>query len=64
MGSIRKAIAVVGLMGIGWIGYTLIQGDLSLLDAGIRAAAIFGAVIVLGQVLTIGVRLLASSLES
>jgi len=64
VGSIRKAIAVVGLMGIGWIGYTLIQGDLSLLDAGIRAAAIFGAVIVLGQVLTIGVRLLASSLES
>lgn len=64
MGSLRRLTAFLGLAGLGWIGYTLLMGDLTLADAGIRAAAIFGAVTVLSWVAGLGVRILASTLES
>lgn len=63
MGSIRRLIALLGLAGIGWIAYTLVLGQVTLADAGIRAAAILAAVMVLTRLFGFGVRMIATSLE-
>lgn len=63
MASLKRSTALLGLIGIGWIGYTLVVGDVSLVDAGIRGGAILGAVLVLTRLFSVGVRALATSLE-
>ncbi len=63
MASLKRWTALLGLLGIGWIGFTLVVGDVSLVDAGVRAGAILAAVVVLTRLFSAGVRALATSLE-
>jgi hypothetical protein len=63
MGTLKRFTAVAGLFGIAWIGYTLVRGEVTLLDAGVRAASIFGAVVVVSWIMGLGLRTMARSLE-
>ena len=63
MAALRRFTAIAGLFGIGWIAYTLLRGEVTLFDAGVRAASVFGAVVVLTWLMGLGVRAVASSLE-
>ena len=63
MDGLRRFVLAFGFVGVGWIGYTLVEGNLTLLDAGIRAAAVLGAVLVALALMRGGVRMLAASLE-
>jgi len=63
MDSLRRYAAVLGLLGLGWIAYGLVSGELALLDAGIRAGALLVGVLLITTFMRVGIGLLASSLE-
>ena len=63
MARLKSFVAMAGLAGVGWIAYTVVQGEVSLMDAGIRAAAVLGAVMVVTMFIGFGARMLAASLE-
>lgn len=63
MNSIRRALAAVGFLGLLWLGIQLVQGSVSLADAGLRAVILLVAVGLTIRVAGAGVRLMASSLD-
>ena len=63
MDSIRRFVLFLGFAGLGWIGYTLVAGNVTLFDAGIRSAAVLGAVLVMLALIRGGIRVLAASLD-
>lgn len=63
MATLRRVLAGCGLGAILWIGVLLVQGDLSLIDAGVRAILALVAVTVLVRIAEAGLGVMASSLE-
>jgi len=62
--SLRRYVAVLGLLGLGWIAYGLVSSELALFDAGIRAGALLVGVLLITALMRVGIGLLASSLET
>ncbi|GEM_PF-5946915 len=63
MKDVRRVLSILGLLALGWISLLLVMGRISLLDAGIRALAVMGAVLLVGKLVRVGTGILASSLE-
>lgn len=63
MAGVRRILSACGLGAILWIGVLLVQGDLSVADAGIRAMLALVAVVVLVRIVESSLAAMASSLE-
>ena len=63
MGNIRRILAGAGLVAILWIGVQLVQGSLSLPDAGLRAFLALLSVIVVSRLAEAGFKALLHTLN-
>ncbi len=63
MGSVRRVLAALGLIAILWIGVQLVQGSLSLPDAGIRAFLALVSVVIVSKLADVGFRALIHTLD-
>lgn len=61
--TVKRLVAVVGLIALAVLGGLLITGQLTLVEAGIRAAAVFVAAVGLRMVAERIILALAGSLE-
>lgn len=63
MRKLRRALALVGLIATGAIAYLLVTGQMSAADAGLRAGAVMGAVLLAGRLSDAVISGVARSLE-
>lgn len=61
--TVKRLVAVVGLVALAVLGGLLVTGQLTLVEAGVRAAAVFVAAVGLRLVAERIILVLASSLE-
>lgn len=62
-GPLRTFVASIGLIALVPIAWMVVHGDLAPVDAGIRAAVVLGAVLVVGRIVDMVLSALAASLE-
>ena len=60
MAAVRRVLVCCGLSAILWLGVLLVQGDISLADAGVRAILALVVVMVLVRVVEASLRLMVS----
>lgn len=63
MAGVRRILAACGLGAILWIGVLLVQGDISVADAGVRAILALVAVKVVSRVADAGLGAMVGDLE-
>lgn len=61
--TVKRLVAVVGLIALAVLGGLLVTGQLTLVEAGIRAAAVLLAAVVLRRVTERMILVLAGTLE-